>query len=160
MVVRSPGSRPSASACKERRSSLPERVFGNKVTKYTRRGRAMPPSYRSTAAMISCSCAARSAAVAIFDASFTTRKRQRHLPLHRVGDTDHRNFGDVGMRLHGLLDLTGANAMAGDIDHIVGTTEDEGITIGVAHTPVEGRIQQFVGKRAEIGALHGIEWVN
>ena len=35
MVVRSPGSRPSASAWIERRNSLPERVFGNSVTRCT-----------------------------------------------------------------------------------------------------------------------------
>src|SRR4029078_13196093 len=35
MVVRSPGSRPSASAAMDRRSVLPDRVLGNSVTKCT-----------------------------------------------------------------------------------------------------------------------------
>src|SRR5882762_8449084 len=48
MVVRSPGSRPSARAWIERRSVLPERVFGSSVTKCTAFGRAMAPSCLST----------------------------------------------------------------------------------------------------------------
>src|SRR5215510_1906505 len=53
IVVRSPGSRPSASAWIERRSVLPERVFGSSVTKCTPLGRAMAPSCLSTVCMIS-----------------------------------------------------------------------------------------------------------
>ena len=53
MVVRSPGSRPSASAWIERRSVLPERVFGSSVTKCTARGRAIAPSCLSTVSMTS-----------------------------------------------------------------------------------------------------------
>src|SRR5712692_1344596 len=48
MVVRSPGSRPSARAWIERRSVLPERVFGSSVTKCTAFGRAMAPRCLST----------------------------------------------------------------------------------------------------------------
>src|SRR6185503_8638254 len=53
MVVRSPGSRPSASAWMERRSVLPERVLGSSETKCTARGRAIAPSCLSTVCMIS-----------------------------------------------------------------------------------------------------------
>ena len=45
IVVRSPGSRRSATACRARRSSLPLRVLGSTVTKYTRDGRATAPSW-------------------------------------------------------------------------------------------------------------------
>src|SRR5437588_1083901 len=48
MVVRSPGSRPSANAWMARRRVLPERVFGSSVTKCTAFGRAIAPSCRST----------------------------------------------------------------------------------------------------------------
>src|SRR4029077_12867906 len=54
IVVRSPGSRPSASAWIERRRVLPERVFGSRVTKWTAFGRAIAPSCLSTVSMISC----------------------------------------------------------------------------------------------------------
>src|SRR5438105_4256431 len=53
MVVRSPGSRPSASAWIERRSVLPERVFGSSVTKCTAFGRAIAPSCLSTVSITS-----------------------------------------------------------------------------------------------------------
>src|SRR5258706_10557464 len=64
MVVRSPGSRPSASAWIERRSVLPERVFGSKVTKCTAVGRAMAPRCLSTVSMMSFE-------EVFFDASFS-----------------------------------------------------------------------------------------
>jgi len=53
IVVRSPGSRCSHTAWMARRSNLPERVFGSRVTKCTRAGRASAPSCRSTVCMIS-----------------------------------------------------------------------------------------------------------
>src|SRR5437763_3641244 len=53
MVVRSPGSRPSARAWIARRSVLPERVLGSSVTKCTAFGRAMAPSCRSTVCITS-----------------------------------------------------------------------------------------------------------
>src|SRR6185436_19982262 len=53
MVVRSPGSRPSASAWIERRNVLPDRVFGSSVTKCTALGRAIAPSCLSTVSMTS-----------------------------------------------------------------------------------------------------------
>ncbi len=65
IVVRSPGSRDSASAWIDRRSSLPERVFGSSVTKCTVDGRAIAPSSRSTV----CSTSRRSAS--LFSASST-----------------------------------------------------------------------------------------
>ena len=55
IVVRSPGSRPSATACNARRSSLPLRVLGSAVTIMTRAGRATAPRSPSTWRMISCS---------------------------------------------------------------------------------------------------------
>ena len=73
-VVRSPGSRPSAMAWMERRSTLPERVFGNWVMKCTRFGRPMAPSRLSTLAMTSFSSAALSSGVATLAASLTTAK--------------------------------------------------------------------------------------
>src|SRR5216110_3224552 len=67
MVVRSPGSRPSARAWIERRSVLPERVFGSSVTKCTAFGRAIAPRCLSTV------CITSSAEV-FLPASFSTAK--------------------------------------------------------------------------------------
>src|SRR5438105_8825274 len=69
MVVRSPGSRPSASAWIERRSVLPERVFGSSVTKCTAFGRAMAPSCLSTVCITSSADVLREASLSTAKAS-------------------------------------------------------------------------------------------
>jgi hypothetical protein len=65
---------------------------------------------------------------------------------HGIGDADHRNFGDPRVRLHGFLDLARSQPVAGDVDHIVGASEYEVITVVVARCPIEGRIRQAIGK--------------
>ena len=140
IVVRSPGSRPSQTAWIARRSSLPQRVFGSSATKCTRAGRATAPSWSSTVFMISPS-------------SFSARRRRRpaprvlgdheghrHLALQRVGDADHRDLGDVRMAGDALLDLARAQAVAGDVDDVVGAAEDEEVAVVVADAPVEGAV--------------------
>src|SRR6267378_1770742 len=74
MVVRSPGSRPSARAWIVRRSVLPERVLGSKDTKCTDFGRAMAPSCLSTVSRTSFSKRIRPSAVPRTVASFATAK--------------------------------------------------------------------------------------
>ena len=72
MVVKSPGSRPSHKAWIARRSSLPERVLGNTVTKRTRAGRATAPSRSSTTFMIAPSSLSAASGVAARLASLST----------------------------------------------------------------------------------------
>src|SRR6185436_6360530 len=74
MVVRSPGSRPSASAWIERRSVLPERVLGSNETKCTAFGLAIAPSCLSTVCITS-SCEVG------FEGSFRTAKASGIWPL-------------------------------------------------------------------------------
>src|SRR5712691_2473812 len=81
MVVRSPGSRPSASAWIERRSVLPERVFGSSVTKCTAFGRAMAPSCLSTVSITSFSSLLLPSAELNFETSFATAKARGICPL-------------------------------------------------------------------------------
>src|SRR5439155_6914688 len=81
IVVRSPGSRPSASAWIERRNSLPERVFGSSVTKCTAPGRAIAPSSRSTVSITWRRIAATPSAVATFAGSLTTANATGICPL-------------------------------------------------------------------------------
>src|SRR3989441_3795068 len=81
MVVRSPGSRPSARAWIERRSVLPERVFGSSVTKCTAFGRAMAPSCLSTVAITSFSSLLLPSAELNFETSFATAKASGSCPL-------------------------------------------------------------------------------
>src|SRR6267143_2993076 len=81
MVVRSPGSRPSARAWIERRSVLPERVFGSSVTKCTAFGRAMAPSCLSTVSITSFSSLLLPSAELNFETSFATAKARGICPL-------------------------------------------------------------------------------
>src|SRR5437879_2481842 len=81
MVVRSPGSRPSARAWIERRSVLPERVFGSSVTNCTAFGRAMAPSRLSTVAITSFSSLLLPSAELNFETSFATAKASGSCPL-------------------------------------------------------------------------------
>src|SRR5204862_7062282 len=74
IVVRSPGSRPSASAAIERRSVLPERVLGSSVTKWTALGRAIAPSCLSTVCITS-------SEVVFLPASFRTANARGIWPL-------------------------------------------------------------------------------
>ena len=152
IVVRSPGSRPSASAWIERRSSLPERVFGSSVTKCTRDGRPIAPSCRSTVAITSFSMRRALSGVAMRRRVLAPpRTRAASGPFTAIGDADHRDLGDVRMRLHRLLDLARAEAVAGDVDHVVGAAEDEVVAVVVACPPVERRVDQLARERREIG---------
>src|SRR5947208_5837127 len=81
IVVRSPGSRPSARAWIERRNSFPERVFGNIVTKCTAPGRAIAPSSRSTVSITSRRTWASPSADATRAGSLTTAKATGICPL-------------------------------------------------------------------------------
>src|SRR5947207_5803365 len=52
-----------------------------------------------------------------------------------------------------LLDLARAEAVAGDVDHVVGAAEDEVVPVLVADSPVEGGVDQLVLEVLEVG-LH------
>ena len=82
-------------------------------------------------------------------------QRREHdglLTLELIGDADHGDLGDRRVRLHGFLDLAGAEAVAGDVDHVVGAPEDEVVAVVIAHGPVRGGVQQLL-ELAEV-ALH------
>jgi hypothetical protein len=55
----------------------------------------------------------------------------RLLALQLVVDADHGDFGHRAVSLHGFLDLTRAKAVAGDVDDVIGTSEDEVIALVV-----------------------------
>jgi hypothetical protein len=58
------------------------------------------------------------------DAGLEHDEAERHLALQLVGDADHRAFGDVGMRGQHLLHRAGRQAVAGDVDDVVGARHD------------------------------------
>ena len=79
------------------------------------------------------------------------RERDRDLALERVGHADHRALGDRRVAGDRLLDLARAEPVAGDVDHVVGPPEDEVVAVVVADAPVEGRVDEPVRDRVEVG---------
>ena len=147
IVVRSPGSRPSASAWIERRSSLPERVLGSSVTKCTRAG----PRDRAELAVdrvhhLLAHRATPLRRVATRAGSLTTANATGTWPFSGSATPTTATSAMPGVRLHRFLDLARAEAMAGDVDHVVGAAEHEVVAVGVAHRPVERRVDQLAGK--------------
>jgi hypothetical protein len=74
----------------------------------------------------------------------------RHLALELIGDADHRaprRWRRCGSDR--LLDLAGAQAVAGDVDDVVGAAEDEVVAVLVADAPVEGGIDLLAGKEVK-----------
>src|SRR5690606_16706995 len=61
-----------------------------------------------------------------------------NLSLEGIGHACHGDLGDTGVPRSAFLDLARAQAMAGNVDHVVGTTQDEEVAIPVADSPVEG----------------------
>ena len=73
-------------------------------------------------------------------ASFTTAKASGIWPLSWSATPTTAHLGDVRVRVDRLLDLARAEAVAGDVDHVVGAAEDEVVAVLVADAPVEGRV--------------------
>ena len=60
------------------------------------------------------------------------------------------------MRLYRFFDFTRAEAMPGDVDHVVGAAEHEVIAVLVAGGPVERRVDKLVRHRFEIGLYESL----
>ena len=109
------------------RRILPERVFGSRFTTITDLKAATGPisSRTSLTTSASMSLAGR------LTPAFSTRS-PRDLPLHGVGDADDGAFGHVLVLGHHLLHLARRQAMAGDVDDVVGARHHEDVAVGVA----------------------------
>ena len=82
---------------------------------------------------------------------FQHGESNRHLAFEFVFHADDSNFGDVWVALYGLFDLARAEAMTGNIDHIIGAAEDEVIAVLIANAPIERRVRKLAFKIGEIG---------
>ena len=71
------------------------------------------------------------------------------LALDVVRKADDRSLGDGVVAHEGALDLGGAQAMAGDVDHVVDAARDPVVAVGVAAAAVAREILAGIG--AEIG---------
>ena len=125
---RSPGSVPSAVAFTARRTIFAERVFGSASTKNTRSGLNALPS---------------SAGDVRGDVRFRRlRARQqagedpRRLALDLVRHADRRRLAHGGVPDRGGLELGGADALAGDVQRVVGAAVQEPEAVGVDGGPV------------------------
>jgi hypothetical protein len=151
MVVRSPGSRRSATACRARRSSLPLRVLGSTFTKVHARWPGHGAQLVSTCFMTSPSSFRRAASSSRAPRHPWHGKGHGHLALELVGHAHHRHLGNVGVRCNALLDLARAQAVAGHVDHVVGAAQDEVVAVGVADAPVKGAVEQAAGDALPVG---------
>src|SRR5690606_18089129 len=67
------------------------------------------------------------------------------LALDVVREAHHRRFGDLVVRYQRALHLGGADAVAGDIDHVVHAAGDPVVAVGVAAAAVAGEVGAGVG---------------
>ena len=75
------------------------------------------------------------------DPGLEHQEAERHLALQRIGDADHRAFGDIGMRRQHLLDLAGREPVGGDVDDVVGAGHHVDVAVGVDEPGVGGLIE-------------------
>lgn len=88
------------------------------------------------------------------DAGVEDDEAAGHLALHRVGHTDDGAFGDVGVFGEDFLHRAGRQAVAGDVDDVVGAGHDEEVAVLVDDAGV-GRLV-VAGELGEIGAFEAL----
>jgi hypothetical protein len=146
-----PGS-PSAIFFIVPRRILPERVFGSRGTTMASLKAATGPILSRTSATSSFSI---SAAMRVTPAFSTTKPQAPALQL--VGDADHGAFGDVRMGGEHLLHAAGRQAVAGDVDDVVGAAHDVEIAVLVDEAGIGGLVVAGeVGEVAFAEALVGV----
>ena len=134
-VERSPGSSPSTVARTARRRILALRVFGSDVVKRISAGaKALPELLRAAGAQARCAaprparCPARS-----------TQKHQTTSPLTSCGHADRAGLGHGRVADQGRLVLGRADALARDVERVVGAAVQEPVAVGVDRGPVAVR---------------------
>src|ERR1051325_11038390 len=74
------------------------------------------------------------------DAAFDRHEGDEGLAFQGIGPAHDGGFGDLGMAEEGALDFRGADAMAGDIEHVVNPADDPEITVFVLPAAVAGEV--------------------
>lgn len=87
-------------------------------------------------------------------AGFEDHKAERRLALQGIGHADHRAFGDIGMAGEDFFHLAGGEAMAGDIDDVIGAAHHPDIAIGVDHPGIGGVV--IAGVVLQIGLAEAL----
>ena len=118
-----------------RRMILPERVLGRESVKRISSGRASAPISLATCSRSSFfSSSRRRIAAAQRDEAADA------LALDLVGPADHGRLGDLGMMHQGAFDFHRAQAMAGDVQHVVHPAHDPEVAVLVAAGAVGGEV--------------------
>ena len=89
--------------------------------------------------------------VARLDAGAEHHEGLGHLALALVGHTDHRGHGHRVVRAEATLDLTGADAIPGRLDHVVLARHEPEVAVFVLNPEVSG--QQPVADELLLGRL-------
>ena len=135
IVETSPASTPASLALRKRRRILPERVLGSDATNSSELGVAIGPSSRRT-----CSIRAAASASEGTWSERTCTKALIDLALQGIGNADGGGFGHGGMRDQRALDLGGADAVSGDVEHVIGAAQHGDVSVFVFHGHVAGDV--------------------
>ena len=114
---------------------LPLRVLGSASVKRIASGLANLP--------ISLATCSASSALRLARRRLSLLERDEHhqrLALELVGPADGRGFGDRRVRDERALDLGGADAVAGDVEHVVDAADDPEVAVFVAARAVAGEV--------------------
>src|SRR5690606_24533807 len=71
-----------------------------------------------------------------------------------VGETHHRGFGNLLVKHQGALDLGGAHAVTGDVEHVVHPAGDPVVTIAIAARAIASEVVAGIG--GKVGIQHAL----
>ena len=117
---------------------LPERVFGRASAKRMSSGLAMAPICSPTHSR---SSFASAGGIAVGPRAAADDEGEHRLALDLVRAADHRGLGDARMRDQRALDLHRAEAVAGDVQHVVDAAHDPEVAVLVAARAVAGEVE-------------------
>ena len=114
---------------------LPERVFGRSAAKRMSSGLAIAPIFLAT-----CFFSSSASAPTCRHAFLERHERRDRLALDLVRAADDRRFGDLRMIDERALDFHRADAMPGDVEHVVDAAEQPEVAVVVELGAVAGEV--------------------
>ena len=119
---------------------LPLRVLGSTLANRISSGRAMAPMTLPT-----CFFNSLASAAFAFHTGLQGDEGDHGLALDFIRAAHGGGFGDGGMADEGALDFGGAEAVAGDVEHVVDAAHDPEVAVLIAACAVAGEIDVLVG---------------
>ena len=114
---------------------FPERVFGSASAKRMSSGVATGPMTVRT-----CFFSSLASSWLGLHAGLDGDEADHGLAFQFVGTSDDRGFRDGGMRDERAFDFGGAEAVAGDVEHVVDAADDPEVAVLVAPRAVAGEV--------------------